>query len=83
MEKHAGEKSYAPMGSAIITYVVLAKSTSLFEDYLSMTAMGKGPYAIKCTMWREGNKAILLIFAGTWIHRLSHVRIELFYLTRR
>jgi N-methylhydantoinase B len=35
-----------------------------FEDYLCDDGMGMGPYKIKCTMWREGEKAIF-DFAGT------------------
>jgi N-methylhydantoinase B len=36
----------------------------VFEDYLCDDGMGMGPYKIKCTMWREGEKAIF-DFAGT------------------
>ena len=36
----------------------------MFEDYLCDDGMGMGPYKIKCTMWREGEKAIF-DFAGT------------------
>src|SRR6056297_353061 len=35
-----------------------------FEDYLCDDGMGMGPYRIKCTMWREGSKAIF-DFEGT------------------
>jgi N-methylhydantoinase B len=35
-----------------------------FEDYLCDDGMGMGPYRIKCTLWREGSKAIF-DFAGT------------------
>jgi N-methylhydantoinase B len=35
-----------------------------FEDYLCDDGMGKGPYRIKCRMWREGSTAIF-DFAGT------------------
>ena len=35
-----------------------------FEDYICDDGMGMGPYKIKCTMWREGEKAIF-DFAGT------------------
>lgn len=35
-----------------------------FEDYLCDDGMGAGPYKIKCTMWREGDK-VILDFAGT------------------
>ena len=36
----------------------------VFEDYLCDDGMGMGPYKIKCTMWREGEKAIF-DFDGT------------------
>jgi N-methylhydantoinase B len=35
-----------------------------FEDYICDDGMGAGPYKIKCTMWREGEK-VILDFAGT------------------
>ena len=35
-----------------------------FEDYICDDGMGAGPYKIKCTMWREGDK-VVLDFAGT------------------
>ena len=35
-----------------------------FEDYICDDGMGMGPYKIKCTLWREGDKAIF-DFAGT------------------
>jgi N-methylhydantoinase B len=35
-----------------------------FEDYLCDDGMGMGPYRIKCTLWREGSKAIF-DFDGT------------------
>ncbi len=35
-----------------------------FEDYLCDDGKGMGPYKIKCTMWREGDKAIF-DFDGT------------------
>ena len=35
-----------------------------FEDYICDDGMGYGPYKIKCTMWREGEK-VVLDFAGT------------------
>ena len=30
-----------------------------FEDYICDDGMGAGPYKIKCTMWREGEKVVL------------------------
>ncbi len=35
-----------------------------FEDYICDDGRGAGPFKIKCTMWRDGEKAIL-DFAGT------------------
>jgi N-methylhydantoinase B len=35
-----------------------------FEDYICDDGIGFGPYKIKCTMWREGEK-VILDFAGT------------------
>jgi N-methylhydantoinase B len=35
-----------------------------FEDYICDDGMGYGPYRIKCTMWRDGNK-VILDFDGT------------------
>ncbi len=35
-----------------------------FEDYLCDDGVGMGPYKIKCTLWREGSKAIF-DFEGT------------------
>ncbi len=47
----------------IITMLVPEEPRS-FEDYLCDDGVGKGPYKIKCTLWREGSKAIF-DFAGT------------------
>jgi len=35
-----------------------------FEDYVCDDGMGHGPFKIKCTMWREGER-VILDFAGT------------------
>ena len=35
-----------------------------FEDYICDDGLGYGPYKIKCTMWREGER-VVLDFAGT------------------
>lgn len=35
-----------------------------FEDYICDDGMGRGPYKIRCTMWREGDR-VVLDFAGT------------------
>ncbi len=47
----------------IITMLVPEEPRS-FEDYLCDDGVGMGPYKIKCTLWREGSKAIF-DFAGT------------------
>lgn len=35
-----------------------------FEDYICDDGMGYGPYKLKCTMWRDGDK-VILDFEGT------------------
>lgn len=35
-----------------------------FEDYICDDGLGNGPFKVKCTMWREGEK-VVLDFAGT------------------
>jgi N-methylhydantoinase B len=35
-----------------------------FEDYICDDGIGAGPYRIRCTMWREGDK-VILDFEGT------------------
>ncbi|WP_309661067.1 hydantoinase B/oxoprolinase family protein, partial [Sphingomonas sp.] len=35
-----------------------------FEDYVCDDGMGRGPYKIRCTMWREGDR-VVLDFDGT------------------
>ncbi len=49
--------------SAIINMLV-PEEPRVFEDYLCDDGVGKGPYKIRCKMWREGNKAIF-DFDGT------------------
>ena len=48
---------------ALIAQAVAEEPVS-FEDYVCDDGMGFGPYRIKCTMWREGDK-VVLDFAGT------------------
>ncbi len=48
---------------ALIAQAVAEEPVS-FEDYVCDDGMGYGPYRIKCTMWREGDK-VVLDFAGT------------------
>ena len=48
---------------ALIAMAVAEEPVS-FEDYICDDGMGYGPYRIKCTMWRDGEK-VILDFAGT------------------
>jgi N-methylhydantoinase B len=47
-----------------IIAMLVPEEPRTFEDYLCDDGVGMGPYKIKCTMWREGSKAIF-DFAGT------------------
>lgn len=49
--------------TAIINMLV-PEEPRVFEDYLCDDGVGKGPYKIRCKMWREGPKAIF-DFEGT------------------
>ncbi len=42
----------------------VGKEPVSFEDYICDDGIGAGPYKIKCTMWREGEK-VILDFEGT------------------
>lgn len=44
--------------------MAVAEEPVSFEDFICDDGMGYGPYRIKCTMWREGEK-VVLDFAGT------------------
>jgi N-methylhydantoinase B len=44
--------------------VAIGEEPVSFEDYICDDGLGFGPYKIKCTMWREGEK-VILDFAGT------------------
>ncbi len=48
---------------ALISQAIPTNKAS-FEDYLCDDGKGYGPYKIKCTMWREGEK-VILDFDGT------------------
>lgn len=50
------------MGHLINTAV--GETPVSFEDYICDDGRGFGPYKIKCTMWREGEK-VILDFGGT------------------
>jgi N-methylhydantoinase B len=47
-----------------IIKMIVPESPRVFEDYICDDGMGMGPYKIKCTMWREGDKAFF-DFEGT------------------
>lgn len=44
--------------------VAIGEEPVSFEDYICDDGLGYGPYKIKCTMWRDGEK-VILDFAGT------------------
>jgi N-methylhydantoinase B len=44
--------------------VAIGEAPVSFEDYVCDDGKGAGPFKIKCTMWREGEK-VILDFAGT------------------
>lgn len=48
---------------ALIGQAIAVEPVS-FEDYICDDGLGFGPYKIKCTMWREGDK-VILDFEGT------------------
>ncbi len=48
---------------ALIALAVAEEPVS-FEDYICDDGLGFGPYRIKCTMWREGDR-VVLDFEGT------------------
>lgn len=56
------ERNHTAM-TAIINMLV-PEEPRVFEDYLCDDGVGKGPYKIRCKMWREGSKAIF-DFEGT------------------
>ncbi|WFL76390.1 hydantoinase B/oxoprolinase family protein [Altererythrobacter arenosus] len=56
------DRNYRAM-KALIGMAVAEEPVS-FEDYICDDGKGYGPYKIKCTMWREGDK-VVLDFDGT------------------
>ncbi|WP_114520442.1 hydantoinase B/oxoprolinase family protein [Altererythrobacter sp. ZODW24] len=56
------DRNYRAMKSLIA--MAIAEEPVSFEDYICDDGMGYGPYKIKCTMWRDGDK-VILDFAGT------------------
>ncbi|MFT4940886.1 MAG: N-methylhydantoinase B [Paraglaciecola sp.] len=47
-----------------IIKMIVPESPRVFEDYICDDGVGMGPYKLKCTMWREGDKAFF-DFEGT------------------
>jgi N-methylhydantoinase B len=56
------DRNYRAM-KALISQAISEEPIS-FEDYVCDDGVGFGPYRIKCTMWREGEK-VILDFEGT------------------
>lgn len=56
------ERNRRAMGKLIVT--AISEEPVAFEDYVCDDGKGAGPFKIKCTLWREGERAIL-DFAGT------------------
>ena len=56
------ERNRRAMAHLIAT--AIGESPVDFEDYICDDGRGAGPFRIKCTMWREGEK-VILDFAGT------------------
>jgi N-methylhydantoinase B len=44
--------------------MAVAEEPVSFEDYICDDGLGAGPFKIKCTMWRDGER-VILDFAGT------------------
>ncbi|MDY7097260.1 MAG: hydantoinase B/oxoprolinase family protein [Pseudomonadota bacterium] len=55
-------RNHRAMKALIAQAIPEAKAS--FEDYICDDGKGYGPYKIKCTMWREGEK-VILDFDGT------------------
>jgi N-methylhydantoinase B len=55
-------RNYRAMKQLIASSV--AEEPVSFEDYVCDDGLGYGPYKIKCTMWREGER-VILDFEGT------------------
>lgn len=56
------QRNHRAMKELITTQIGEEKVS--FEDYLCDDGRGAGPFKIKCTMWREGDK-VILDFEGT------------------
>lgn len=74
MSERFGADEYASATDALLARnhramkTLLSQAVSVepvsFQDYLCDDGMGFGPYKLKCTMWREGEK-VILDFDGT------------------
>jgi N-methylhydantoinase B len=56
------ERNHSAMKQIIA--MLVPEEPRTFEDYLCDDGVGMGPYKIKCTLWREGDKAVF-DFEGT------------------
>lgn len=56
------DRNYIAMKEII--RMVVPESKRSFEDYICDDGVGLGPYTLRCSFWREGDKAIF-DFAGT------------------
>jgi len=56
------DRNYRAMKALI--GMAVAEEPASFEDYVCDDGKGYGPYRIKCTMWRDGEK-VILDFEGT------------------
>ncbi|MCG8442824.1 MAG: hydantoinase B/oxoprolinase family protein, partial [Caulobacterales bacterium] len=56
------ERNHRAMKQLITTQI--GEEPVYFEDYVCDDGKGSGPFKIKCTMWREGDR-VILDFAGT------------------
>ena len=56
------DRNYVAMKEII--RMVVPETKRSFEDYICDDGVGLGPYTLRCTFWREGDKAIF-DFAGT------------------
>lgn len=56
------DRNYTAMREII--RMVVPETKRSFEDYICDDGVGLGPYTLRCTLWREGDKAIF-DFSGT------------------
>ncbi len=68
------ERNKRAMGKLIKNTVPTTKQ--YFEDYVCDDGLGMGPYKIKCSMWREGDK-VIFDFDGTDPQSISSINFYL------